>query len=66
MRQTQIPNQVRHQVACADVDAIFTPHVLAELDDAAAEARKGKTFSGEQVDEFLAENRTEWLKSRRA
>jgi hypothetical protein len=45
-------------------DHIFTPKVIAELDAAAEEARNGKSFSGKQVDDYLAENKAAWLANR--
>ena len=42
-------------------DSAFTPEVLAALDTAAADARAGKSYARNQLDEFLAGNRTAWL-----
>ena len=43
-------------------DHIFTPEVLASLDEASAEVRTGKGLTVAQVREDLAKMRTQWLK----
>jgi len=50
----------------SNLDPIFAPEVIAELDAAAADARAGNSFTVEEVDEFLAENRAAWLAKRQS
>lgn len=45
----------------AAVQELFTPERLAQMDTAAVEARAGQSYTREQVDEFLADNRAAWL-----
>lgn len=53
--------QLHLQDDAEDYNHLFTPEVIAQLDAAAADVRAGKSFTGKEVDEFLAENRKEWL-----
>jgi hypothetical protein len=47
-----------------NLDHLFTPEVIAHLDKISADIRAGgKTYTMEEVDEYLAEKRHEWLRN---
>jgi len=43
---------------------VFTPDTLRDLDIAASEAKSAKTYTRQEVDLYIAERRSEWLKNR--
>jgi hypothetical protein len=45
-----------------NLDHLFTPERLAQIDAAAAEIDAGNYFTSEQMHEELARRRAEWLK----
>jgi hypothetical protein len=47
-----------------NLDHIFTPTVIAQLREAAREAREGHNISTDQMRAELAKNRTQWPKNR--
>ena len=48
----------------ANVDHIFTPEVIAELDQISAEIKAGgKTYSMEEVDAHFKKKQEEWLRN---
>jgi Arc/MetJ-type ribon-helix-helix transcriptional regulator len=45
-----------------DLDHLFTPEVIAEIDKAEAEMNAGNFFTSEQVDEHFKKKRAAWKK----
>jgi Arc/MetJ-type ribon-helix-helix transcriptional regulator len=49
-------------VEAPNLDHLFTPERLAIIDKAVEQIKNGEFYTMEEVDEFLAQNRAEWIR----